>query len=771
MAKGSAKAGQKLLFARDEAPWENAEEAGRLVARVLFPHGPKEPLDYLVPEALAERLEVGMRVRVPLGKGDRLRQAYCIQLREAGPEDRGLKHVAEVVDSRPLLTPALLRLSQWMARRWVCPWATVLEAMIPAGVRQGAGRHWVTLLEPNRAELEKISLAELPRKQRLALEQLLAAGEPLRPEELARLARCTLAPINALRKKNLVLARRSRQRRRPAADESPLPPRTSPPQLTPEQQQALRAIQQALEARRHQVFLLHGITGSGKTEVYLQAIQQVIQSGRSAVVLVPEISLTPQTQQRFEARFGRVAVLHSHLTDTQRSWHWERIAAGQVSVVVGARSAVFAPVRHLGLIVVDEEHESSFKQESAPRYHAREVALFRAREEGVPLLLGSATPSLESYHRAQSGQYQLLRLTRRINRLPLPQVELVDLRTPAPGRSGPAMISPQLHRAVSQVLEEGGQVILLLNRRGYSTHVQCPACGYAMQCPRCEISLTYHRQDAVVLCHWCDYELPAPRTCPECRHPAIRFSGWGTQRLEEEVRRRFPQVECIRMDTDSMRRPDSHRRALEAFEQGRARILLGTQMIAKGLDFPNVHLVGVINADTALHLPDFRASERTFQLLVQVAGRAGRGRRRGWVLVQTFTPDHAVLRAAAEQDYTGFAQRELRMRRELGYPPFGHMARLVLRGANVDQVRLWAEETCRRIQQQLQATGAAEQGGRVLGPAPAPLARLREQYRFHLQVLAPETVPLWDLVAESLAGLEPPPEVQLAVDIDPVNML
>ena len=771
MAKSSSKPRQGMLFAPQELPWEKAEAAEQPVARVLFPHGPAEPLDYRVPPLLAEKLQVGMRVRVPLGRGDRLREAYCIELLPPTAAAGELKAVAEVVDSRPLLTPALLRLSQWVARRWVCPWATVLEAMIPAGVRLGAGQRWVTLLEPNRAELEKLDLASLPRKQRLALEQLLGAEEPLRPEELARLARCTLAPINALRKKKLVLARRSRVRPRPAGAETPLPARTPPPQLTPEQQQALEPILRALEQRRHEVFLLHGITGSGKTEIYLQAIQQVVQAGRSAIVLVPEISLTPQTQQRFEARFGRVAVLHSHLTDTQRSWHWEQIARGQVSVVVGARSAVFAPVRHLGLVVVDEEHEASFKQESAPRYHAREVALFRAREEGVPVVLGSATPSLESYHRAQSGQYRLLRLAQRINRLPLPQVELIDLRSPAPGRSGPAMISPQLHRAIHQVLEEGGQVILLLNRRGYSTHVQCPACGFAMQCPRCEISLTYHRQDAVVLCHWCDYELPAPRTCPECKHPAIRFWGWGTQRLEEEVRRRFPEHPCLRMDTDAMRRPDSHRRALAAFEQGKVRILLGTQMIAKGLDFPNVHLVGVINADTALHLPDFRASERTFQLLVQVAGRAGRGRRRGWVLVQSFTPDHAVLQAAAAHDYQRFAQRELQMRRSLGYPPFGHMARVVLRSSWPEKARSWAEELVVRIQQQLQATAVEEQGGRVLGPAPAPLARLRQQYRFHLQVLVPEGVPLWDLVAQALEGFQPPQEVQLAVDIDPVNML
>ncbi len=765
-ALAKSRSPQRLLFPRLPA-WERDAQGEVLVARVLFPRGPQGQFDYRVPPGLWDKIEVGMRVRVPLGPSDRLRVGYCVALMHEHPQPQQLKEVAQLLDSQPLLTPQLLELSQWMARRYVCPWPTVLEGMIPAGVRSGSGKRWATVLELAPGAREKASKLQLSRKQLLALEHLASASEPMRAEELARAAGCTLAPIRALRQKGLVRARRVRLRTA-VVEQKPLPARQEPFEPTPQQRQALEAILQALRQRRHEVFLLHGITGSGKTEVYLQAIAHVVSSGRQAIVLVPEISLTPQTRQRFEARLGRVALLHSHLSDAQRSWYWEQIARGQVNVVIGARSAIFAPTPQLGLIVVDEEHESSFKQENAPRYHAREVALRRGQLEGVPVVLGSATPSLESYHAAQQGHFRLLRLTQRINRLPLPQVKLIDLRLVLHPHRASSLLSPPLQNAMREVLQEGGQVILLLNRRGYSPHVQCPACGHTMQCPHCEISLTYHRQDAVVLCHYCQYELPAPSRCVECGFAGIRFFGWGTQRLEAEVQRRFPGYRALRMDTDAMRRPGSHQQALEAFQRGEVQILLGTQMIAKGLDFPRVHLVGVINADTALHLPDFRASERTFQLLVQVAGRAGRGDRRGLVLVQSFTPEHPVLQCAAAQQYEQFAQTELKHRQELGYPPFGHLARVVVRGPVAQRALAWAQQAAQRVSEELRAQVPQ---GRLLGPAPAPLARLRGHYRFHFQVLVPGEVPLWDLLDQTLRSLKPPEEIHLIVDVDPVNML
>jgi primosomal protein N' (replication factor Y) len=538
--------------------------------------------------------------------------------------------------------------------------------------------------------------------------------------------------------------------------------------LNPDQQRALAAILQSLHARRHQTLLIHGVTGSGKTEVYIQAIQEVVRFGRQAIVLVPEISLTPQTVGRFAARFGEVAVLHSHLSDAERHRHWQRIADGEVSVVVGARSAVFAPTPQLGLIVLDEEHEGSFKQETAPRYHARDVALARAAAEGVPLVLGSATPSLESWNRARQGEYQLIEMPRRVLGRPLPIVGTVDLRDDNRQRSSHGAIGRQLQQAMARALDDGGQVILLLNRRGFSTHIQCPACGQVMRCPDCDIALTHHRTEEIALCHYCDYQVPAPAVCPNCQFSGIRYGGLGTQRLEAEVRARFPGVACLRMDTDTMRTHGSHERALAAFRSGKVRILLGTQMIAKGLDFPEVTLVGVINADTALHLPDFRAAERTFQLVTQVAGRTGRGAKGGRVLVQTFSPDHPAIQAAVRHDFAAFAAGELPMREMLHYPPFAAMIRLVIRGPVEAVTSQFALDLAARLSA---ALAAHQAGARLLGPAPAPFARLRGKYRFQIQVQGPDGERLRAAVRQATADLRPPQQVQWIADVDPLDML
>jgi primosomal protein N' (replication factor Y) (superfamily II helicase) len=513
---------------------------------------------------------------------------------------------------------------------------------------------------------------------------------------------------------------------------------------------------------------LHGVTGSGKTEIYIRAIQEVVSYGRQAIVLVPEISLTPQTRQRFRARFGRVAVLHSHLTDAERHAEWQDIARGSVPVVVGARSAIFAPTPQLGLIILDEEHESSFKQDTAPRYHAREVALRRAAAENVPMVLGSATPSLESWHRGQIGSYRLVSLPRRIFDRPMPAVVTIDLRNETRDQLSTGAISRPLQSAMKAALDEGGQVILLLNRRGFATHIQCAGCGHVVRCAHCDIALTHHRDSAIALCHYCDHEIPAPTRCPECQFMGIRYSGLGTQKLEAEVRARFADYRTLRMDTDTMQGPGSHERALAAFRNGEVQILLGTQMIAKGLDFPNVTLVGVVNADTALHLPDFRAAERTFQLLVQVAGRTGRGPKGGRVLVQTFSPDHAAIKAAVRHDYQTFAAEELPNRESLGYPPFGSMSRLVIRSPQEPLAREFADHLGKLITDTLARHEAA---ARVLGPAPAPIAKLRGRHRFQLQVQGPDADLIRAALREATTGLKTPDEVQWIVDVDPIDML
>ena len=615
----SMSARQQNLFETAPPEWEVDAREQHQVASVVLGSGAPGVYDYLVPSQFSDPdrseqlLETGKRVRVPFGRGNRTVEGYCVELATKSVDASRLKTVAQVVDATSLLSPAMLRLTRWMADYYLCPWGQVLEGVVPAGVRKLAGTREVSLLHIPHDVAENLTQVSFGSpQQKKAFETLLAGGQPLTIAQLAEASRCTAGPIRQLLKKGLLESRTKRVASHEAADESC--ERQSPLTLNVDQQSALEAIDEALEANKAAGLVLHGVTGSGKTEVYLQAIERVVSYGRQAIVLVPEISLTPQTVRRFRARFDQVAVLHSHQRDVERHAHWQRIARGEVQVVIGARSAVFAPTPHLGLIVIDEEHESSFKQDSAPRYHARDVAWQRAQAENIPLVLGSATPSLEAWQLAAQGEFQRISLPRRVMDLPLPDVLTVDLRDPMQSRGSRGGISRPLHQAMTVALREGGQVILLLNRRGFSTHIQCPACGYVLNCKHCELSLTFHRQKNTTLCHYCDHQEPPPTVCPDCKSQAIRYGGLGTQKLEDEVRARFRDYVCARMDTDSMKTHGSHERVLTKFRAGEIHILLGTQMIAKGLDFPNVTLVGVINADTALHLPDFRAGERTFQL-------------------------------------------------------------------------------------------------------------------------------------------------------------
>ena len=757
---------QRNLFDRSPPPWEQDDAAEQLVATVVFPTGPQQTFDYAVPERLRGHIESGRRVRAPLGRGDRLVVGYCVDVATRTVAHRKLKEVADVVDQQRLLSPAMLRMTQWLAEEYLCSWGQALDAVLPAGVRAQAGTRRATFLHVPTAVAARLSVLELPKKQAQILQFLAASPEPITPRQLAIVAKCTMGPINALRRKNLI---RSETRVIQSGDhEEVAVAREQHLVMNADQQQALDAVLGPMNEGRHETILIHGITGSGKTEVYIQAIDEVLRFGRQAIVLVPEISLTPQTRQRFRSRFDRVAVLHSHLRDAERHWHWERIARGEIQVVVGARSAIFAPTPHLGLIVLDEEHESSFKQDSAPRYNARDVALYRAKAEGVPLILGSATPSLESWHKAQTGEFRLVEMPRRILQRPMPAVGTIDLRGEFQSRRTRGAISRQLHQAMDEALKSGGQIILLLNRRGFSTHIQCPACGKVVRCPNCDLALTHHRHEELALCHYCDFQQPPPAACPECRFEGIRYGGVGTQKLEAEVRARFPNVPCLRMDTDTMQGPGSHERALAKFRSGDVKILLGTQMIAKGLDFPSVTLVGVINADTALHFPDFRSAERTFQLVTQVAGRTGRGERGGRVLVQTFSPEHPSIQAAARHDFARFASQELPIREALKYPPYTSMIRIVVRGPAAEVAAEFAQSIRSRLTLALKGISAEV---RILGPAPAPLAKLRGYYRFHLQLHGSDRTILREAVKSATTGLKLPEEVFWMADVDPLDML
>jgi len=754
---------------------------------VVFNRPIDQVLTYRASNLVKRIIQPGQRVRVPLGRGDRLAVGYCVRVDALPPDDlerARIKDVVEVLDPLPLIDRKMLDLTRWMADYYACSWGQALDAVVPAGVKKHAGTRIGTFLilpESIRADLAAEMLKRrLPPKQTAVLEALFRSDEPLTVADVCRMVKCTAVPIQALRKLGLLHTVRRRlpvglssparaHEERPALPvaetqvrDASAPEARPRPTLTAEQATTLERLTPALESGGFAPFLVHGVTGSGKTEVYLAAIEKVVARGREAIVLVPEISLTPQTIRRFRRRFAQVAVLHSHMSDAERHRHWQSIASGGVQVVVGARSAVFAPTRRLGLLVIDEEHESSFKQETTPRYHARDVAVKRAQMEGVPVLLGSATPSLESWHNAERGRYTRLAMPSRVGGRAMPTVEIIDLRDEKAALGG---LSEPLRQAMASALDLGGQIILLLNRRGFHTFVICPRCGHVVKCHACDVAATYHKVRHILICHTCDAERACPSACPGCGAPALHYGGIGTERLEREIHTAFPNVVARRMDSDTMRSPGSHEQVLSAFKAGDVRILLGTQMIAKGLDFPNVTLVGVVNADTALHLPDFRAAERTFQLVAQVAGRTGRGDRPGRVIVQTYSPDHLAIRSAAKHGYEEFAQCELPEREKYGVPPYGRIVRLIGRGPDESAVFAYMKDLAAAFR------AAALPSVRLLGPAPAPILKIRNLYRSHMQLRCPNSRPL-QLLVNGVTGRHPAPHgIEVVIDVDPITML
>jgi primosomal protein N' (replication factor Y) len=755
---------QRSLFESQPA-WVEDDARRGVIATVVLPEGIDKPLDYLVPESLAGAVEPGRRVRVPLGRGNRERLAYCVAVRSGELGQQPLKPVSGVEDDAPLLSPRMLALTQWMSEKWLARWGEVLEAVLPAGVRHLRKRRPTPLFVATGSPPGR---TPTPSQARV----LAAATTPATAEELARLTGASRAVVTRLVRTGLLAEAGVAEEKAAAASTRKPISHERPDALSPAQSQSLAAILEPMRAGRHETIVLFGVTGSGKTEVYLQAVEEALAAGKQAIVLVPEISLTPQTCDRFRARFGSVAVLHSHLTPAERHAQWREIASGRVGVVVGARSAIFAPTPRLGLVVIDEEHETSFKQATAPRYHARDVAEWIARDARVPLVLGSATPSLETFQKCLTGEWKMCRLADRVGGSQLPPVITVDLRDPTSRSRG--SISPRLAAGVKWALDAGGQVMLLLNRRGFATHVQCRGCGHTARCPQCDLALTVHRPGNRGICHGCGLVTRLPPECPACKAPNPAQRGTGTQRLEEEVRSLFPGVRVARMDTDTMRTRGSHEQTLDAFRAREIDILVGTQMIAKGLDFPAVMLVGVLHADAALHLADFRAAERTCQLVTQVAGRSGRGPLGGRVVVQTSTPDHPAIVAAAKHDYESFVRSELPIREALLYPPFGSVVRMVVRSLHEQAAADWAAHIADRLRKEVAALpqeDSAKAQCRVLGPAPAPIARLRDRFRWHLQIHGADEALLRDVIRRATATLQTPDNVAWIVDVDPVEML
>jgi primosomal protein N' (replication factor Y) len=733
------------------------------VARIVLDLMLDREFDYLVPPALAGRVRPGVRVKVPFGKGGGSRAGCVLGIKDAS-DFPNLKAIESVVGDREQIPPSLLRLSQWMSEYYCCPIEAAVRAMLPAAVRGGKIKHreekFACLAE--KTTHKGGELDELTGKQRHTLETLMRLGS-VPVNELREVAEVGPTVVQKLEEKGWITIEQRQVGRDPFQDDIILPTRPLP--LTRHQGEALAMIINGVDSADGCTILLHGVTGSGKTEVYLQAIDHCLDKGREAIVLVPEISLTPQTCQRFRARFGEeVSVLHSGLSDGERFDEWTKINEGRTRIVVGARSALFAPFRQLGLIVVDEEHESSYKQDEAPRYNARDVAVVRGRMEKATVVLGSATPALESYHNCGEGKYLLAELPERVDDQRMPIMEVVDMAAEATLRGGPQVFSRRLEDLVNERLENGEQTIFFLNRRGYATQFLCSKCGYVANCDECSVTFTYHRRDQMLACHLCGHLRPAPEVCPQCGNPEVRYTGIGTERIEAAAHAAFPRATIARMDSDTMTTRRAYQKTLAEFGAGRIHILIGTQMIAKGLHFPNVTLVGVIFADLGLHLPDFRAGERTFQLLTQVAGRAGRGDRAGRVIVQTYTPFHPALQFALEHDFKGFYREEMEARTALAFPPATHMVLIHFRGKELEKVTAAAAEFAEKLKPVLPPDV------QLMGPMPAPIARIRGLFRFHLTLRGGN-------IAQVVRALRPlvlgqrTKEVDIQADVDPRSLM
>jgi primosomal protein N' (replication factor Y) len=755
-------------------------EHGTRYVRVIVDRAIHRELDYSLPEDLAVRVGVGSRVRVPFR--DKSALATVVAIPEQS-EAKGIRPIEAIIGDAPVLSEQLLELARWIGTYYCCPIETVMRSVLPQVIRRAeVGWKKQLFVQPARqideAEFEKLR-RRAPRQAEL-LEAISKLEKPIRAAELLRQTSLDNQTLRALAKRGLTELREEAVVRDPHGDEQFIA--TSNLVLNEEQTHALNEVAQALDVPENaRPFLLHGVTGSGKTEIYLQAIRAALDRGRTAIVLVPEISLTPQTVERFKGRFSEaqdaVAVLHSHLSEGERHDEWHKIHSGLARIVIGARSAVFAPLKNLGLIVVDEEHETTYKQEEAPRYHARDVAVVRAKNEKCVVVLGSATPSLESYHNATIGKYRLVTLTQRIDQKQMPLMRVVDLRQERGKGKKAAILSEKLSQAIADRLEKREQTILFLNRRGFSTSLLCSNCGEARNCPNCSVALTFHQHfpqggsaspktmSGRLSCHLCGHNAAVPKKCPVCGQDALIYHGFGTEKVESTVAHIFPKAVVRRMDADSMTRKEAYRETLRNFRTGKIDILVGTQMIAKGLHFPNVTLVGIINADLALHLPDFRAGERTFQLLTQVAGRAGRGETHGEVFVQTYTPFSPSIQFARHHDFTGYFQQELEFRERCDFPPFKHAVLITVRSAHEGRAKLSAETLKRRLSE-----GLPEEF--ILGAAtPAPLEKLQGQFRFHILIRGEAIMRLSRLGRETIDKLPVPEDVNVTVDVDPYQLL
>jgi primosomal protein N' (replication factor Y) len=677
--------------------------------------------------------KVGARLVVPLGKN--LVTAYIVGLLNEPPEalaEVDIKEAKSLVDSEPVCSREILELARWVADYYACPLGEVIKAALPPGMTPSS-RSAAKFVQPKLRRFVRLrenadtNGSKLTGGQQRVLSTLQSSG-PMLLQSLLTTASVSASTVSSLEKKGRVETYTEAIRRDPLS--GPSDSKSNAHTLTHAQAPVLDSIEEQMNSETYGAFLLHGVTGSGKTEIYMRAMDKALKLGRSAMMLVPEIALTPVFSRNLRARFGdQVAIFHSSLQKGERFDEWTRVRNGDARVVIGTRSAVFAPVKNLGLIVVDEEHESSYRQQESPYYNARDVAIVRAQKESATVVLGSATPSLESFHNARRGKYQLLTLPERIGARPMATARIVDMRTVFSRHGKPRVFSDELLEGIRETHERGEQSIILLNRRGYSSFILCRSCGETIQCRNCDVTLTYHRSERVIVCHYCNHREAVPRACPSCGKKYIYYVGEGTEQIEEMLKLLFPALRVARIDRDTTAKRRAFEQSLSDFSAGRIDTLVGTQMLAKGHDFPNVTLVGVVSVDAGLALPDFRSAERTFQLITQVAGRAGRGDRPGKVLIQTYHPYHYALRHACAQDFEGFFEQELQYRQNHSYPPFVALASVLVHGKDLGRVRSDSLELRKHLDE-----ANAERKCRVLGPAPAPLSRLKGEHRFQLLI-------------------------------------
>ena len=777
------------------------ETACHHIIRVAFDSAADTEFDYAVPDEIWP-IQVGKRVEAPFGKKNKLEVGFCVGIEQEWQRHKGteaqrperkfkLKRIEKVIDKEPLLGDELIELARWISSFYVCPLGQVLGAMVPRAVKKKAGTRTerYIYLAISAEKISQIVLQLRGKRQKqivqyLQQRQAFNSDTALVLQGLLEAIGCGKEPVKKLLQQQIIkIAGKTILKSLPVIPRG-MTIKTGMVVLNDDQQRALSHFRSQIESDKFGVTLLHGVTDSGKTELYIRAIEIVLQKGKSAIVLLPEIALTAQTVQRFNARFKKIAVLHSGLTAAQRNVQWQKIKSGDADVVIGARSAIFAPLSRIGLIVVDEEHEPSYKQDTAPRYHGRDVAIKRAQLANAYCILGSATPSLETLSNCRSKKYfSLVRLTKRVMNLPMPEMKLVDMRLEGYSRDGITLISDPLSKSLQEILARKEQAILLLNRRGYSNFIFCPSCKHTLRCRNCDVTLTFHKSEVLsssrmrtitgrsmahgyAICHYCLAQTLVPQCCPLCGK-GMTMIGLGSQRLEEELAKKFPQARVSRVDSDSMAGNDYYR-VLKDFSEGRIDILAGTQMLAKGLHFPNVTLVGIISADTCLYLPDFRANERTFQLISQVAGRAGRSEKKGIVFVQTFLPNQPAIQFAINGDFDGFVKEESKHRRACNLPPFWRLAVVTLRDRTFDKL----EAACKDMRQKIdRIVNHARLKAIVHGPMPAMISRIQRFHRMQIIIKAPEAAILRELFDGLRAERPIRPAVKIAIDIDPVNLL